>query len=796
MVAHNLPLQPTPFVGRTEELAEITALLNNPACRLLTLVGPGGIGKTRLALEAAVALFNRNDATFHNGIYFVSLQPLTSPDFILSALAEAIGLRFYPGDEPLPQLIDYLCPQTALLVLDNFEHLLEGVQIVSDLLTDAPNIKILATSRETLNLQEEWLYQVQGMSFPKGEDDNLKSYAAVQLFVQSAQRVRPTFSLAAERRAVLRICQMVEGMPLALEMTAAWLKRLPAQGVVREIERGLDILESPARNVLPRHRSMRAVFEHSWNLLTDAEKDGFKKLSVFRGGFRKEAASAVAGALLRILSALVDKSLLRVDDTGRYDMHELVRQFGEEQLNISSELSHQTHDLHGAYFMDFLAQRRDDVAIRQTKAVMSELLDEFENIRVAWEWAVEERKIEQIQKACGPLCLLYDYRCMFSEAAEVFGKAVKKLRDRPGLILAVALNGQGWFAYFMSQYSKAAEIYEESLAIAQQEGDTGMMSYALMRLSEIALQTGNYDKARQLTWESFDYKKQENQQAIWEDTWHFAHLGKIAHLSGDYVEARQLFNKAITAGQNFDVPVGIADAQNFLGNLELTLQDYQAAREIFDENVAYQKRINYPRGELVSLIGLGEVARGLGEYQEARQFLASALRLAIQTHSISKVLDALSGISELWMQEHVQEPALYLLALVLHHPAANYETKDRAKALFAQLEDQLSPQSVSDAVHWYKTRQLEGLVQDLLDNQLSVQAVSPVGEQPTYDLLSKRELEVLRLLADGLSNREIAERLFLAVSTVKWHIGEIFSKLYVANRTQAVARARALKLLA
>jgi predicted ATPase len=337
-----LPAHPTPFIGRSQELTEITALLENPACRLLTLVGPGGIGKTRLALEGATQLFNRERAAaaFPDKVYFVALQPLTAPEFILSALAEAIGVQFYPGAEPLLQLIDFLCPQATLLIFDNFEHLLDGVGIVSDILSGAPNVKILVTSRETLNLQEEWLYLVKGLHFPQSERDaEWERHSAVRLFAQSALRARPDFSLDADKHAVLQICQMVEGMPLALEMTAAWLRRLPSHAIVQELERGLGILESPARNVPARHRSMRAVFEYSWNLLTDSERDVFKKVSVFRGGFSRDAAEKVAEASLSVLSALVDKSLLQVDAAGRYDIHELLRQYGAEQLNLSDELS-------------------------------------------------------------------------------------------------------------------------------------------------------------------------------------------------------------------------------------------------------------------------------------------------------------------------------------------------------------------------------------------------------------------------------------------------------------------------
>src|SRR5713226_6783247 len=246
MSGSNLPVQSAPFVGRTQELAQILSLLDNPACRLLTLVGPGGIGKTRLLLEAGAMASTGEDVTFPDGVYFVPLQSLISPDSILCTVAEAVGLQFYSGGDPQQQLIDFFRAKSSLLLLDNFEHLLDGVGLISDLLAGAAHVKILITSREILDLQEEWLYPVKGMPFPHDDDAaDIDRYSAVQLFTQSARRARPDFSLEAERHAVLRICKLVGGLPLALEMTAAWLKRLPSDEIVRELERGLDILKNP-----------------------------------------------------------------------------------------------------------------------------------------------------------------------------------------------------------------------------------------------------------------------------------------------------------------------------------------------------------------------------------------------------------------------------------------------------------------------------------------------------------------------------------------------------------------------
>ena len=356
MLSKHLPTSVTSFVGRGRELIEIGVLLGDPACHLLTLVGPGGIGKTRLALEAARQL------TISDGVYFVSLQPLDLSSLILSAIAEALDFKFLQLGDTQQQLLDYLREKSLLLVLDNFEHLLDGARLVSDILQTARAMKVLTTSREALNLQEEWVYPVKGMPYP--EDDqptNPEDYSAVRLFAQHARQIRADFSLTEEQAGVVRICALVEGMPLGIELAATWVRALSCAEIADEIEHSLDILATSARNAEPRHRTMRVVLEHSWQLLSDAERAVFTKLTVFRGGFSRQAAQAVAGSSLQALSGLVDKSFLRHETNERYDIHELLRQYGEEQLNSPPEEGEWVHAQHSNYYAEFMQQREADL---------------------------------------------------------------------------------------------------------------------------------------------------------------------------------------------------------------------------------------------------------------------------------------------------------------------------------------------------------------------------------------------------------------------------------------------------
>ena len=298
----NLPTPATALVGRAAELAELERLLSDPDCRLLTVSGPGGIGKTRLAIEATA----RQAAGFADGAAFVALAPVAAPDLIAPAIADALGFSFYGQANPSGQLIDFLQEKSLLLLLDNFEHLVDGADFLVELLQRAPQVKLIVTSRERLNLQGEWVIELQGLPLPRNADgwkngEQLVGFddsAAVALFLQTARRSYAGFTLApADRAAVARICRLVEGMPLGIELAAAWVRVLPLGEIADEIARTLDFLAASARDLPARHRSLRAVFEHSWNLLTDDERIVMRRLSVFRGGFSRAAAAAVCAEL-------------------------------------------------------------------------------------------------------------------------------------------------------------------------------------------------------------------------------------------------------------------------------------------------------------------------------------------------------------------------------------------------------------------------------------------------------------------------------------------------------------------
>ena len=323
---NHLPTYPTPLVGRSEELAELRRLLADPNIRLITLVGAGGLGKTRISVEAARQGANQ----FRDGVYFVPILAAASLDRVL---AEEVGLRLHEREEPRTQVLRYLQPKQLLLVLDGFEPALDQVDWVTAALKVAPLVKIMVTSQVSLNLKDEWVRSLEPLKFPPSESEaEAASYSAVTLFAENVRRVRGDFSVTDHLAAVTKICRLVQGIPLALELAATWLRTLSAEDVAREIQRNFDFLATNQRDVEERHRSMQAVFDYSWNLLTAEEQRVFLRLSVFSGQFGFPAAQQVAGASIQMLSELVGKSLLQQHGSGLYEIHSLLHEYAARRL--------------------------------------------------------------------------------------------------------------------------------------------------------------------------------------------------------------------------------------------------------------------------------------------------------------------------------------------------------------------------------------------------------------------------------------------------------------------------------
>lgn len=710
---NNLPFQSTPLIGRTIELSKIAQILDNSACRLLTLIGPGGIGKTRLAIEVA----SRQADMFEDGAVFVALASIGTTSQIVSAIGDALRLSFSGQTDPVKYLLNHLREQHLLLVLDNFEHLLSDAGLVNDILQHAPNVKVVVTSRSRLNLQSEWLFDVEGLSYPSRDIPvtlqtmpYLAEYSAVQLFVYRATQVQPHFSLSeVTLKSIVPMIQQLAGIPLAIELAAAAVRTHSIDMIQQQIRENLNVFSTTLRDIPERHRSMRAAFDHSWSLLDETERTLFSRLAIFHGSFTAEAAKQVAGATLFDLGTLIDKSLLRQSieepyaSESRFMMLEPIREYALEMLLERGEHEKLQYD-HATYYLTLAENAGAHWYTQTAEIALRQLSTEYDNLYTALVWSKASNHPTMGLQIAVALTPLWKVRCFLSEGSEWLADLLKldaDNQDAASLAVRVrALKCAARLATDKFDFAEAAKLLKESLAIRHTLGETGSETRLLINATLQARSVGEYQRATMLIEDALaEHYAQGERGGIAECLYILAlvlreqghldralalsrqrleidseigdpgnkaqallALGDIARDRGDVAQTRKYSTESLAIFREFGMQWAIGFALNNLAYAAYMEGDIAQAFSLANESVSLFRGIDRGTGIVETLVTLGYVLLAQGKMAAVDEALTEVLRLALVHGPRLFVASALEGLASMMAQTQKNTSAVRFLS--------------------------------------------------------------------------------------------------------------------------------------
>lgn len=847
-----LPVPLTPLIGREREVAEVCSLLQRPEVRLLTLVGTGGVGKTRLGLAAASTL---RDA-FVDGVYFVPLAPVTDTDRVLVAVAQMLGLRVVGNQSLLVQLQAALEDRHLLLLLDNFEQVLAAAPVLVDLLASCPHLRLLVTSRASLHLSGEYEFPVLSLAVPDltqlPEQQALAQVAAVYLFVERARATQPTFQLTqTNAHTIAEICVRLDGLPLAIELAAARIKLLPPQALLKRLSRRLDVLTGGAHNLPSRQQTLRNTIQWSYDLLSQEEQGLFRSLSVFVSGFTLEAAAAVckdeADQPLDVLNgatSLLDKSLLlqteREGEEPRLLMLETLREYGLEALVVGAEMQ-AARQAHAAYYLQ-LAEEAEQRLLSSEQAQWLERLErDHENLRAALAFLIERGELEialhfaaslwrfwwmhgHQREGSGTLERLLT-ACGASAAATLRAKALigagvliseqgynvqaealckeglqlfRELEDWRGMILSLWALGK--VAYKKNLYATAHKLAEEALALSREAGDAWGMTTSLDNLTTIAIDEGKYEEARVLAEEHLLRSKQAgNARGA---CGALLSLGVAAYLAGDLVGGQAFLAESLVQARTIGDVLLSAYIRFHSGYVACLQGEYATASALIEEGMISAQKVGDREASVWWRFGRALLAFRQGDYSEARTQLEECLTLLSQwdysyplfvTISLDVLGEVVTALGEpvraarLWgAAQSVRIDGLPPLPLVLRSSYEQYVTIARDRLGVAAFQAaQAEGQSMTLEQVLSASEPVRMLTEPAV-KQPSTSPASPARHVPTYPAgLTTREVEVLRLVAQGLTDTQVAERLVISHRTVTTHLTSIYNKLGINSRAAA-----------
>lgn len=644
-VSASLPVAATPLIGRAAESRILQQLLIQEQCRLVTLLGAGGMGKTRLALACAEALA----PTYAHGAGFVALAALEDPQYLSVAVAHALDLPLQGSRAPTEQLWDALAPRRMLLVLDNFEQLLgqvASVQWVKALLERAPGLQLLITSRERLRISHERTFELAGLALPETNGPE-ETAGALHLFLARAQYISSDFVLTAENRAaVARICKLVGGMPLAIELAAAWVNTLTVAEIADELQRGIDFLVLAQRDMAPRHRSMKAVFDHSWALLSSEERTVLAQLALFRGGFRREEAVAVTGVNLYVLASLMDKSLVSRTATGRYELHELVRQYAYDQLMEMGKVG-EVQQRHATAFLAYAERSKPGLYGAEAQQVRNQLEVDIDNFRSAFAWGISPEG----RAVCPDLALrLAAALARFWYMVPDWREGKRWLTESAALTPVVAPElaahvqlGLGSFEHAWGHYATALTHFEASRALFEQGNDPWFAAWIHSQIFQCHFAEGRLAEAEQSIQESLArfhclHEPWATGIASWQ-------LGNLFLMRGKYDQAQQVAEEGFQLFNRLNDANCMVLSRNLLGSIALFQHDFPGAEQHYRFSVQLCEAAHNLEGMAWSQLCLGQALLGQGAFAPAVTHFTEALRFRLRVDDRETAGEALQGLA-------------------------------------------------------------------------------------------------------------------------------------------------------
>jgi len=682
-VRHNLPTQLSDLIGREREVAELAEFLRNE--RLITILAPGGTGKTRIALDVAA---EASDA-FPDGVFLVPLAALSDADSVPQAIAEAIDVSLSSDADMQEQLIDYLRGKQQLLVIDNFEHLTAAATLVPAILEAAPGVRVLATSRTRLNVSSEIVYSLGGLG--AGETGDLLESDAAHLFVTEASRAMPGYKLQPADEAPLRqILQLTQGTPLAILLAAAWVDTLPVREIAEEIARSVDFLETEQADMPDRHRSMRAVFDYSWEMLGEDERKLFSQLSLFRGGFTRDAARAVAGASPRDLARLSNKSFLVANpDTGRFVVLELLRQYGEETLGADQALCDETIARHVDFYVGFLEDACKLIYAAKQPAAVELVEADLENVRAAWNAAIEAGGSSFSTDAAFALFFVYEVHGWHLPGAELFGAAADALADCPDDALrlrAFCLASQSWFVGLAGDPQRGREYGDQALAILEPLAPDHVNFFTISCRNINLLYSGAMEDMLAITSPAIDLAHEIgdswwcNVMRDWTSHALFG-VGRIAEAQETAGAAQAFWEQTGDHWGMIWSLEGLAMSARSEGRLD-------EARDRYSRLLQVNQELGFRRGLLHTLNNLGITSLAMDDPAAAEGYLIDGLRLSTETGQVQESLAALCDIATARTKLGDPQRALELVSTVIAHPFSDQHQRYNPKSIREIAEEQ------------------------------------------------------------------------------------------------------------